>query len=230
MDFYHLWKEVRNNQISEISFFNDFLLKREASLKTMLSGSEEDLINMSKILLGTSIENFIENFPSFNSIGGSNEVIQFSNFNNALDDVCRIVKFEGSEVTYSMLGQRLVNAKTEIANKKYGENHSKLAAELSFVILKKKKSFVIENTFFGDFVLNLTHNERLELAKRLLLRNSFIRLIISEAKKGKCNYVDVASRVISGSTIDRRRSNVRMLVKLILENTAYDSLYDNIYW
>lgn len=120
-----------------------------------------------------------------------------------------------------------MHSKLEGACKKYGENHSKLAAELSFVTLTKNGSFYVKNTALGSFTISLTKECKYELIKRLALRNKFIKNIICKAKNGIIYYSSLASKVLSESTVNRRKSNVKFLTMLILEN---EHIKNNIIW
>lgn len=230
MDFYYLWNETKKLGISEISFHHDFLRKTEQSLDTMRYGTDEELLIMCKLLLDTKIEDLVNSIQFVAVDVLSSDVIQFSNFNDALDEVCKIIRNSEVEINYDNLGQLLVGAKNDIANKKYGENHSKLAAEFSFIRFEKKKHFIIENTSFGNFSLHLSHDERYELARRLLLRNPFVQHLIIEAKKGECDYQNAAQMVISGSTITRRKSNIKRIMEIIFTGTKCINIYNNIFW
>jgi len=113
------------------------------------------------------------------------------------------------------------------ACKKYGENHAKLAYEFSFVNLEKKTSTIVTNTSLGSFSISLSKDDKYELIKRLALRNKFISSIIFGAKKDMITYSSFASKVLSESTVNRRKSNVKYLVSLILKD---NELLMNIVW
>ena len=77
-----------------------------------------------------------------------------------------------------------MNSKEEGACKKYGENHSKLADKLSLVNLNREGCFYVSNTSFGDFSVGMSKVDLLNVVRRLLLRNNFIKLIVKMAKEG----------------------------------------------
>ena len=59
------------------------------------------------------------------------------------------------------------------------------------------------------------------------MRNDFIQKLIYLSKKGLVNYMDIACETLSESTAKRRKSNVKQLIYLVLEN---HELLNNIVW
>jgi len=225
MSFYNEWKESIGSE-KERQFIRDFLNTINESLETLLSGSKEELVVAVKVLIGTPITKFIDEIDSSKNYKAE-DIVQFSNFEHAVNNVCTVIEFSDSLLNFNDLGKKIMHSKLVGACKKYGENHAKLAYEFSFVNLEKKTSTIVTNTSLGSFSISLSKDDKYELIKRLALRNKFISSIIFGAKKDMITYSSFASKVLSESTVNRRKSNVKYLVSLILKD---NELLMNIVW
>lgn len=230
MNFYELWDFARCKEMNESSFLIDFMRKTDFSDEIFLNGTHDELLLAISILLSTSIDSFIELVDGEYTDLTPDSIVQFSTFEHALFSINKLIHFHDGGMSFSELGKEIMNSKQEGACKKYGENHSKLAAVMSLVKLERDGSFIVNNTSLGDFSISMEKEDKIALAKRLLLRNSFILRIISDAKNGNCDYMELASHYLSESTALRRKGNVRFLVNLILEGTDYQYLLKNIVW
>ena len=76
------------------------------------------------------------------------QVLQYSSFEHGVITLCKHLYFCNPS-TYNELGEKLIHAQLTCANKKYGENHSKLAQELSFVRLTREGSVKVYITNLG---------------------------------------------------------------------------------
>lgn len=226
MKFYNEWNFSLINIEENIKFTKKFLVKDKSTIEVFENGTPLELTSVCKFLLSIPITNFIYCIDSDVNCT-SDMIIQYSNLNHALIDVTRVLKFSDKPLTFSELGKIIIKAKEDGACKKYGENHSKLAEELSMVSLTRYGSTEVANTAFGNFSVGLSDEDRLELVKRLVLRNEFIQKIIYHAKKGVANYMELAMLSLSESTAIRRKSNVRQICYLILKDT---DLFNNIVW
>ena len=226
MDFYLEWEKNLHDIEKNKEYINQFLSKTENSLKVFNTGTTDELVYVCKFLLELPINNFIycinENIECT-----TDAIIQYSNLEHAIVDVPRVLKFQNGPLTFSELGKIIIKAKEDGACKKYGENHAKVAYEMSMVNFERKSSIVVANNSFGNFSVGLSNNDRIELVKRLALRNEFIQKLIYLAKNGLVNYMDIACEILSESTAIRRKPNVRQLVNLILKDTE---IINNIVW
>lgn len=230
MNFYEMWDLARINKMDEESFLTDFLSGTEFSKKILLTGTRDENLLAISMLLSTNLDTFIDKINGpFNSINTAS-IVQFSTFEHALFTINKILHFSKTSLTFSELGKAIVNAPQDGACKKYGENHAKVAEVLSLVILEKDTSFKVSNSSLGEISISMNKNDKIQLAQRLALRNSFIQEIIYEAKQGDCDYMMLAQKNLSYSTALRRRSNVKQLVHFILEGTSYKNLLKNIVW
>ena len=226
MNFYYEWEKSLSNIEENKKYTKRFLNKDPESLEVFNSGSTEDLIFVCKMLLQIPMGNFIYCVDK-NVSCTTDMIVQYSNLKNAIIDVPRVLKFSESPMTFTELGKAIIKAKSEGACKKYGENHAKLANELSMVSLEKRSATYVCNTSFGNFSVGLSEEDRIELVKRLIIRNEFIQKIIYLSKKGFVNYNEIACETLSESTATRRKSNVKQLVNLILLD---NELSNNIVW
>ena len=166
MHFYKEWKESLFDIEKNKEFTKRFLSRDEDSLAVFNNGTYDELINVSKFLLDIPISNFI--YCIDHDITCSTDMIfQYSNLEHAIVDVARVLKFNNNPLTFAELGRIIIKAKEEGACKKYGENHAKLANELSMVTLERKGSTYVSNTAFGNFSVELSDKDRIELVKRL---------------------------------------------------------------
>ncbi len=112
------------------------------------------------------------------------------------------------------------------AKLKYGENHHKLAIQLSLAVQQVKP----ELTELGQ-VINMVPDEKTKVLSisKLALRIPFIQQILIEAQNKNVNGFEYLTRYLSPSTARRRRSSIKALLRLI--NAAdYDGHMQNIIW
>lgn len=226
MQFYLDWQKNIYDLNNEEKFIRKFLNKDDESLKVFISGTDEELVTVCKFLLNIPIEHLV-NYINEDKYCTTDKVIQYSSLYHGIVDVPRVLKFINNNLSFNELGKIIIKASEEGACKKYGENHAKLANELSMVLLERKGSINVSNTAFGNFSVNLSDEDRIELSRRLILRNDFIQKIIYLSKKGIVNYMDVACEILSESTAKRRKSNVKQLLNLALKD---NKLINNIVW
>ena len=230
MIFYELWDSAKTNKIDESSFLYDFLRETDLSTEVIYNGTSDDILMFVSILLSTPSDLFIEKIEeNFHEISPET-IMQFSTFEHAVFSINKLIHFSNGKMTFSQLGREIMHSREEGACKKYGENHSKLAAMLGSVVLEREGSFVVKNSNFGEFSVSMSKEDKIEIIKRLALRNPFIQKIISDAKNGNCDYMVLAQQYLSESTALRRRSNVRYIVSLVLSGTKYEYLNKNIVW
>ncbi len=230
MGFYRVWDDVKKLDIDEKGFIDEYLTTSDKSIKDFESGKESEVAIICDVLINTKIGKLIDNIIVNKTNICAKDIPQYSNFENAIIGVNRILSFSEGPLSFEELGKKLVNSKSEVACKKYGENHAKVAQELSLVTIDKQGVNFVSNTSFGNLFLMLSDELKYKLAKRLLLRNKFIQLLINEAKCGECSYQKLAEEVLSTSTAIRRKSNCKYIIELILKNTSHENLLHNISW
>ena len=184
MNFYEKWKECRIERKDEEYFFKSFLEKKQDSLELFYNGNEQDIANAIKLLLSISIDEFIKYMDYENLNILPEQVLQYSSFEHGVITLCKHLYFCNPS-TYNELGEKLIHAQLTGANKKYGENHSKLAQELSFVRLTREGSVKVYITNLGKMTIPMEDSDIKLLSYRLLLRNELIKKMISVLVKCK---------------------------------------------
>ena len=230
VNFYNEWERARDSGASTEQFFEEFLDATTASLDLFNNGEVNDVIKAVKFLLSVPMTDFIENIKHPYSFVAK-DVVQFSNLDDAITKLCNILEYEESELSILEAGKRLTHAKGEYACIKYGENHSKTAEALSLVRFSKpypRKGRVVSNTTLGCVSTTMSQGTKLELIKRLAIRNKTEKALIFELKNhDRIWYDEFISQALSGQTKIRRRTNVKQITSLILQD---NKLLDRIEW
>lgn len=225
MGFYEDW---RNSTLDDEDYYiQSFLSKSEESLNVFKYGTIEELVVAVTFLLSKPIKYFLDKINKTYDYNPA-DLVQYSNFDHAITNVCSVISFSKKALTFSEIGKIIMRSKLDGACKKYGENHAKLANELSLVELYKGSSYLVKNTSLGDFTLRISNEDKRQLVKRLALRNKFIQTLIFHAKEEMTYYEELALKVVSVSTLTRRKSNIKYLVSLILEEDK--EILNNIIW
>lgn len=151
---------------------------------------------------------------------------QFSSFEDCYTGVSRGILESGLEwVDFNKVGYLLrVAPRKEGADKKYGENHSKIASMLGLVIIERGKGVGL--TDFGRYHLSLNDIQRKNLMGKLSLR---IPLIMNYFCQNEDESVVTDCRsLLSESTYKRRLSNIRKLIGIV-RNQLNEELYGTTY-
>lgn len=225
MDFYLRWSRNINTK-NEFLFIDSFMNKTYESIEPLLYGKRDDVILACRVLLATPIKKFISSVKH-EALCFAKDIVQYSNFDKAVDELLRICEAEEKGLTFNQIGKFLMSSETSVACKKYGENHSKLAYELSLVQIKRKKVSEVSITALGRLFIITDDGNKYEIIKRLAIRNPFIKNLILAAKSGIVYYDDMVQHILSETTALRRKANVKYLTELILKN---DYIKNNIFW
>lgn len=187
-------KECRCS-VHEVSkkLVTDLVDTSEKRLLTLLRSSEK---------LETISE---ENIPQFSNIS-----LAVLNVPNRLSDVGIPVNFEDLGYYISLDNPNIKQNK--VAQKKYGENHAKLATLLDLAYINTgKSSHFVEISQFGKYVVTLSNEDRMKLAEKLRLRIPIIQRVLMSGEVKE--QIDQDISILSPSTQKRRRSNVIDLVE-----------------
>lgn len=104
--------------------------------------------------------------------------------------------------------------KKVLANKKYGENHAKLATLLDLAEISSSHTMQVSETCFGALFCNLGDDEKRKVAARLVFRIPVVQRVLVDAAIGEVDIADYL-KPFSESTKKRRLPNVRALFALI---------------
>lgn len=107
------------------------------------------------------------------------------------------------------------SSKKPTANKKYGENHAKLATLLDLTDIVNEGKMLVVPTEFGKFFCELDEREKEAMAARLMLRIPIIQhLIVDDSETAS---IGGQFKLFAETTKKRRLPNVRTLVRMIGE-------------
>ena len=168
-------------------------------------------------LLSIPEEAFIEciihsGAPSFISF---QDVVQYSSFENATSKICQILlNTDNNGLSYIETGRLLLDDGKQRKNpalRKYGENHAKTAFELGLVQCLYNNNYL---TCLGYVYNQLGKDAGLELTRRTILRNNFIRKILFKASRGFVSLHNEMS-FLAESTVKRRLPNIKQLLGMV---------------
>lgn len=183
---------------------------------------------MLKYLSNMCMEDIIDFIDENNELIGemnSKNIPQFSDI-NYVNTILPIVK-TNPDGDYELFGYYYKKDANEGAHRKYGENHYKTASLMGLVT--RKSPFCV--TYFGESYMNLSDKEKLLLRPKLFMKIPIIQKVMADSLYGNAYPTDLMRTCLSESTVIRRRSNVRNIVKEICD-LCNDSinLFDKFIW
>lgn len=164
---------------------------------------------------------YIEKYSRVCSLS-SRDIFQFSNIEDATRNLCKRVKVEKDPgLKHIAIGKILLNdgkLRNDSAYTKYGENHAKFAEDLGIMHSLVSVFFL---SCLGYILNDLDEVSFKKLLTRLILRLRLVQKLYLDSLKGKVNLRDCLS-VLSETTFVRRSSNVKTVLKILVETTEYD--------
>lgn len=150
------------------------------------------------------------------------DVFQFSSLEDGTKNICHILKGKGNPgVTFLEAGKLLLDdgmLRTDMAYKKYGENHLKIAESIGLLFELTRTYFV---SCLGIVYLSLPSDEQEKLIIRLFLRNKLIARLIKAS-----SFATVNARqffyMLSDTTYIRRKSNIKSVLRFLECSKEYD--------
>lgn len=156
-------------------------------------------------------------------------ISQFSQFTD-IDEVIRIIMDSGYEnMSFVDIGYFLNGKKLDGANRKYGENHYKLCAQLGLT----REGEPHETTWLGRAYRREDDlKTKKAVSYKLALRIPIIQLIFKKAKIEAICGSDEMLKYLSDSTMRRRRSNIKKLFTQLSEyaDDEIRYIFTNIRW
>lgn len=205
-------------------FWNNLLRNQDnenALLKAYYTHADEDLItdqNKCELLLKVlqrhscaEILDLIKDESVMFDID-KKDIPQFSDFNDAYYKVPFVLANCGlQDVDYLKMGYMLRSEKRkEVADKKYGENHIKTAAQMGLCSFAKCRA---NTSTLGNLFIKLPEKERIDLLPKLCL---YIPFIHNYFKQGGTDEVrEEMLSILSVTTQNRRRSNINTIIETI---------------
>ena len=154
-----------------------------------------------------------DGFVPFNV--GKEDISQFSDFKDAYFTVPYILQHCGkSDVDYLSMGYMLCdNKRKDIADKKYGENHMKTAAQLGLCRFEKCRA---NSNALGRLFIKLSEAERRNVLPKLCLYIPFIQNYFMSGATDEVR--DDILSILSNTTQTRRRPNFNTIIQTIKES------------
>ena len=231
MSFYTEWLYEYNQNNNCYTYIVQFLNKSPSSVVPLHSGSYNELSAAYDVLNNTRLQTYFEALLTLrlNRSLKTEEIPQYSSFEDGVCRITELLEFYPEGESFVNLGYQMVNASNEAANRKYGENHSRLAEAMDLVVVSSTKPRYSRNTAWGHFLVPYTIEEKAPVLKKMLLREYFIQMIIQRAFQGPVSYFELTS-FLALSTAIRRRSNTKHITEYILEGTSWECYLENIDW
>ena len=229
MTFYKEWSSCIQNEEDDFQFIKAFLKREDRTEIAFKNGTSKQIELICNLLLNYDINNIVEAMDySFYNYLTSDMIVQFSNFENGTVKLAELLYSKEEGMTYSEIGRALIGSEKVGAAIKYGENHSKLAEEFELVTISDHKPSIVTITNFGKYFAFFDRTEQIKLIKMLCIRDPLVQNLIIKAKREIVYYNDEC-KCLSESTRIRRRSNVKKLLEMVLENVNI-SIGNNIIW
>ena len=158
----------------------------------------------------------------FHSVGeiSTEEIPQFSTFERGAFIVVEILEKENDVgLTFEEMGKRLQRGhRNTVANRKYGENHSKLAELLDFATITQGRPRKVFLTKLGRAFIKANDKEKSEILKSQIYRMAIVKDIIDKHVLDSFNLDAYLRPLIKESTINRRKGNIKTLFKYLSDN------------
>lgn len=229
MTFYDEWVQAKNTE-HENECIKRFLEESPESTTVLREGSEAELGVAISVISSVPMSKYFEVVDNLNhdAVVNTAQVPQFSLFEAAAYRLPEILEFAPQGLTYKEIGYQLAKSPTDGAGIKYGENHAKLASTMELVEINCRPSNV-NSTALGHYLIAFPIEEKKEILRRLILRQYIIRKIVHDTGYESVLYKDVVAE-LSEATAMRRRSNVRILLEIVLKGTEEEKRLDLVDW
>lgn len=229
------WKNAYFNEISLNKVICSYF-RQELDLQCLvyqkpncLDCCEEELTEwFVECLLNMSISNIFntfKNLPLSEKVEPHN-IPQFSSINDAIIETPIVLEKASLPLSIVSLGLYLDNGhkKNQVAQRKYGENHAKLATLLDLATISSFSSpSMVSLSLLGKEYNKRNSKDKNLLASRLILRIPIIQSVLMKATKSMVNLEDEFFS-LKESTKKRRLPNTRKLLDFLDSNfTATDN-------
>lgn len=192
---------------------------------------QEEIIDYVKKIIDIPVIDFVHaiNDSYTASYFSTKDIPQFSSFIDATSGICKILIEKGDNgYKYLDIGIMFRNngeERDKRADLKYGENHSKTAADLG--LLQIRMNQVCYLSCFGRIFNYLSDDEKKEYLARFVLRNKFVNWVIFRAGF-RIVSLEEEMGILSPSTIKRRLPNVKQYFNLLRGNVETERILNNI--
>lgn len=185
----------------------------------------ENMIKHISDMCSEDIIDFIDDNDELIATMNPKNIPQFSDI-NYVNTILSAVK-TNPDGDYELFGYYYKKDAKEGAHRKYGENHYKIASMMGLVT--RNAPFRI--TYIGECYMKLSKREKLLIRPKLYLKIPIIQRVMAGSLYGNVYPTELMRTCLSESTVIRRRSNVRAMVKEICD-ICNDSvnLFDRFIW
>jgi len=232
MNFYSTWGDTLDLGIDDTAFITAYIDELPITQVVWDHGNSDEVEQAVQTLCRIPAIRFVEAISACDSVDEiiAAEVPCFSTFTNGIIRVNELLEFAEAGLTYAEIGYQLVNTPNLMAQIKYGENHSKLAAKMSLVsIANPHRHALVTSTALGHYLVAVPIEEKEDILRKLLLRDHCIKVIVKQAMMGQANYRSIVKK-LSDSTAYRRRTSVKCAVEFALGSPDTKHLLSNIVW
>lgn len=198
-------------------------------IENELPTSEELATRCIKILAALSEADILRYVRKQNRVPEINakNIPQFSSL-DSINGVLDIV-YSSNNITYDEIGYYFYPDSSITAQRKYGENHYKMATLLGLTATNKP----FEVTPLGKEYMKLEASERVDLRNKLFLRIPIIQKIVVETELEEVRPLLILMEHLAKTTAIRRYSNVHKIVDYVVESLDNDlriEVTNNIRW
>ena len=207
------WNNITDNPNNERVLLKAFYTHSNASLIEDESKSELLLKVLKKYKCSDILEIIKDGFVPAEV--DKKDISQFSDFKDAYYKVPYMLKNCGiKDVDYSRMGYMLRdNTRKDVADKKYGENHIKTAAQLGLCRFEKCRA---NRNAFGDNFIKLKDKDIINILPKICLYIPYIQnyFMAGATDESRENILSILSK----TTQDRRRPNVNVIIQTIKDS------------
>lgn len=140
------------------------------------------------------------------------DIPQYSTFSKATEDLFELLSSVKEPVTFLTAGRHFLGGeRSDVAYRKYGENHSKLAELLDLVAISYDRPRQIHLTALGSVFSTANEQDKKEILRTQILRMNIVQDILRKCSAGGFTLDGYLMPYLAPSTVERRKSNVRTL-------------------
>ncbi len=229
--FFRTWLAMNENGIDDTAAIKAFLSCSPESSTFIHYSDKVELDAAFKVLRNSSIDVFLDvlkemDVPLRLQTG---DIPCYSNFAHGAHRLNEILEFKPCGMCFADIGSMLMHSSKPGAKIKYGENHSKLAAMMGLVKINDGMPQKVVRTALGSYLTAYEYDDKIDILKKLLLRDVCVRTFVCTALLGKVCYKDLTG-MLSRSTRVRRKANTKFLVEFVLNGSKYEKSKFNIDW
>jgi len=218
------WLSFYEGRIPTEKVILDFLCKN-CSLQTLEESSIPygQKLNISRSLLEALLRSPLKALPILLHKAGCIECVspanipQYSNFASALIYLPKLLNDNMESMTNKEVGYALhQDCSNDIAAKKYGENHAKLAIACGLATATEKEGYAaVQISLLGSAYCEFDSEDKLNILQRLCYRIPVIQKAVVSGNA--IDSIEESLLLLSESTRKRRRHNVYELLSFALD-------------